>query len=148
MPWDRESDEEYDDGFTRESFERADEDREGDEPPPLDWRGTRGLWKFAICHRCEGHGTVDHPAFSNGITGEEWAEWDPEDRQAYLDRRYDVPCGECRGSGKVKVPDVRAMTFAQRRLLVLERRDLHERARYEAEWRRERDMEARMLGEY
>lgn len=26
MPWDRESDEEYDDGYTRESFERAEED--------------------------------------------------------------------------------------------------------------------------
>lgn len=33
MPWDRESDEEYDDGFTRESFERADEDQpDGLEP--------------------------------------------------------------------------------------------------------------------
>lgn len=30
MPWDRESNEEYDDGYTRESFERADEDT-GDE---------------------------------------------------------------------------------------------------------------------
>lgn len=28
MPWDRESDEEYDDGYTRDSFERADEDCE------------------------------------------------------------------------------------------------------------------------
>jgi hypothetical protein len=26
MSWDRESNEEYDDGYTRESFERADED--------------------------------------------------------------------------------------------------------------------------
>ncbi len=26
MPWDRESNEEYDDGYTRDSFERADED--------------------------------------------------------------------------------------------------------------------------
>ena len=30
MGWDRESNEEYDDGYTRESFERADEDT-GDE---------------------------------------------------------------------------------------------------------------------
>lgn len=32
MGWDRESNEEYDDGYTRESFERADEDT-GDEEP-------------------------------------------------------------------------------------------------------------------
>jgi len=31
MPWDRESNEEYDDGYTRESFERADEDQPEDE---------------------------------------------------------------------------------------------------------------------
>lgn len=30
MPWDRESDEEYDDDYTRESFERAEEDQPGD----------------------------------------------------------------------------------------------------------------------
>lgn len=30
MNWDRESNEEYDDGYTRESFERADEDTEED----------------------------------------------------------------------------------------------------------------------
>ena len=35
MPWDRESDEEYDDGYTRESFERAEEDR----PEDLDEEG-------------------------------------------------------------------------------------------------------------
>jgi len=35
MPWDRESDEEYDDGYTRESFERAEEDTpENAEPLP------------------------------------------------------------------------------------------------------------------
>lgn len=31
MSWDRESTEEYDDGFTRESFERADEDQPEEE---------------------------------------------------------------------------------------------------------------------
>lgn len=35
MAWDRESNEEYDDGYTRESFERADEDT-GDEPDDTD----------------------------------------------------------------------------------------------------------------
>lgn len=30
MPWDRESVEEYDDGYTRDSFERADEDTADD----------------------------------------------------------------------------------------------------------------------
>ena len=35
MPWDRESDEEYDDGYTRESFERADEDQPEDLDEPI-----------------------------------------------------------------------------------------------------------------
>jgi hypothetical protein len=35
MPWDRESDEEYDDGFTRESFERAEEDSPDDFDPEV-----------------------------------------------------------------------------------------------------------------
>lgn len=34
MSWDRESTEEYDDGFTRESFERADEDQPEEEEQP------------------------------------------------------------------------------------------------------------------
>lgn len=35
MPWNRESDEEYDDGYTRESFERAEEDTGDDDADEL-----------------------------------------------------------------------------------------------------------------
>lgn len=36
MPWDRESLEEYDDGYTRDSFERAEEDTEESLRDPAD----------------------------------------------------------------------------------------------------------------
>lgn len=37
MPWDRESNEEYDDGYTRESFERAEEDTPETIEPQRPW---------------------------------------------------------------------------------------------------------------
>lgn len=44
MPWDRESNEEYDDGYTRESFERAEEDTEEDMEPRL---------RFVVVRKCD-----------------------------------------------------------------------------------------------
>lgn len=93
---------------------------------------TYSKYIWTICDRCEGHGTVDHPAFSNGITSSEWAEWEPEERQNYFNGAYDVPCDSCNGSGKVKAPDVARMSFAEKRELVLQLRE----AREEAEYRR------------
>lgn len=61
--------------------------------------------RWEICDRCEGEGTVDHPAFSNGITAEEFGEWDDEDRITYMRGGYDVPCSDCKGTGKVAVID-------------------------------------------
>jgi RecJ-like exonuclease len=98
-------------------------------------------FRWAICDCCEGHGKVGHPAFSNGITSSEWAEWDYQDRENYMSGLYDVPCADCRGSGKVKVPDVAAMTFAEKRELVEQRRN----ARIDAELARESAYE-RMIG--
>jgi len=54
-----------------------------------------------VCPRCGGSGTHDHPAFSNGITGSEWAEWEPEERENYMNGTYDVPCEECHGRNVV-----------------------------------------------
>lgn len=55
MPWDRESDEEYDDGYTRESFERADEDTPEDcEEPP----GSHPQWGEYPC--VHGHVACSH----------------------------------------------------------------------------------------
>jgi excinuclease UvrABC ATPase subunit len=57
---------------------------------------------WTICHRCDGNGTHDHPAFSNGITSSEWEQdWDEEEREHYLRGAYDVQCEKCHGSGKV-----------------------------------------------
>ncbi len=57
--------------------------------------------RWAICPNCNGNGQHDHPAFSNGITSSEWAEWDDDDREHYMNGRYDVQCQDCEGSGKV-----------------------------------------------
>ena len=92
-------------------------------------------FNWAICGCCDGHGKVDHPAFSNGFTGSEWAEACQEYDDAgesfaerYLSGAYDVPCHECGGTGKVKVPNIAALTFAEKRELVEQRRA--ERDRY------------------
>ncbi|WP_413460703.1 hypothetical protein [Herbaspirillum huttiense] len=79
--------------------------------------------KWQICGCCEGHGSVDHPAFSNGFTSQEWADmqndFDEHDGSTAADRYlrgdYDVLCLVCHGSGKVRVADVSKMSFAQKR---------------------------------
>lgn len=51
-----------------------------------------------VCGRCDGRGKHDHPAFSNGITAEEWdRDWDEDSREEYVNGRYDVPCEVCGG---------------------------------------------------
>jgi hypothetical protein len=71
---------------------------------------------WAICPCCEGEGRVDNPAFSNGISGEEWAnEWDEDEREAYMSGAYDVRCDECGGSGKVREPNLSSLTEEERK---------------------------------
>ena len=68
-------------------------------------------FKWEICPYCSGEGHVDNPAFSDGISGEDWAnEWDEDEREAYMSGRYDVTCEECDGSGKIQEPDVSTLT--------------------------------------
>lgn len=82
---------------------------------------TRGKFHWAICSRCDGNAKVDHPAFANGITSTEWdQDWDEESRKNYHGF-YDQPCPECR-DGKVRVPNMAALTFAEKRVLVTQRR--------------------------
>lgn len=73
--------------------------------------------KWVICPRCEGNGKHDHPAFANGITSSEFAEWDDDERETYRSGGYDVTCDECHGSGKVRVPDREVATEAERALI-------------------------------
>lgn len=69
--------------------------------------------RWEICDRCHGNGTHDHPAFSSGLTQEDFAE-DDDFRADYMAGRYDVTCEECEGAGKVRVIDEERLTAAQR----------------------------------
>ncbi|WP_454727928.1 MULTISPECIES: hypothetical protein [Cupriavidus] len=79
--------------------------------------------KWLICNQCEGHGKVDNPAFANGFTSSEWAEMDHDEQSAYLQGTYDVPCPTCTGAGKVQVPNMAMLSFAERRVLAAQRRE-------------------------
>lgn len=98
--------------------------------------------KWIICPCCEGNGQVEHSAFSNGFTSSEWADMHEDEQDTYLSGGYDVRCDECSGTGKVQVPDVARMTFAEKRLLVIERQEARDDARFtrelHAEWAAER----------
>lgn len=89
--------------------------------------------KWVICDCCEGNGKVENPAFSNGFTSSEWHDMHQDDQASYMAGDYDVECQDCKGLGRVQVPNVAAMTFAEKRLLVVERRETREEARLNAE---------------
>lgn len=74
--------------------------------------------RFDVCDRCRGKGVHDHPAFSNGITADEWngPDWDDDSRETYMSGGYDVTCEECGGLRVVLVADEERMTDEQRRL--------------------------------
>ncbi|WP_240224628.1 hypothetical protein [Rheinheimera hassiensis] len=97
--------------------------------------------KWIFCPCCEGSGKMENPAFANGFTSSEWHDMHEEEQQRYLAGEYDVDCGDCNGSGKVQVPNIEAMTFAEKRQLVIVQREAREAARADAieaaEWRRE-----------
>ena len=62
--------------------------------------------KLEVCYGCHGTGSHVHRAIDgNGITGEEWAEWDPEDREDYMAGRFDVTCEDCHGRNVMPVVD-------------------------------------------
>ena len=81
-----------------------DESAEQDHELPAAW---------AICDRCEGNGKHDPEAFRNGFSREDFDE-DPDFAEAYRAGRYDVPCEECHGSGKVLIVDADRLNDAQR----------------------------------
>ncbi|MFS7737763.1 hypothetical protein ACJ8BD_30335 [Klebsiella pneumoniae] len=88
--------------------------------------GIMGNFYWAICHHCDGHGSMDNPAFSDGFTNSELYDIEPEERQRIVNGAYDVLCTTCKGSGKVKVPNIREMSFGEKRALVERRREQRE----------------------
>lgn len=101
-------------------------------------------FKWEICGCCRGSGGVDHPAFSNGITSSEWADMSSDEQNSYMRGDYDVLCDPCKGSGKVKVPDVSLMTFAERRVMARHRQVLRVAAELERQFAAEAAAERRM----
>jgi hypothetical protein len=61
--------------------------------------------KAEVCYRCNGKGVHDHEAFSNGITSDDWAQWDYDERDAYQRGDYDVTCTVCDGRRVTLIPD-------------------------------------------
>lgn len=91
-----------------------------------------------VCGRCRGRGVHDHPAFSNGISMEEFHD-DPDFFDDYRAGVYDVPCEECGGANVVAVVDEQSCDPA---LLEAYLRHLEEEAAYRREVEAERRMGA------
>jgi len=96
--------------------------------------------KWVICGSCEGNGKVGNPSFDQGWTSSEWAEEDDDFKEGYLAGEYDIPCRDCRSSGKVLVPDMSQLTFGEKRPFAEARKEARERA----EWERISAAERRM----
>ncbi len=87
--------------------------------------------RYVVCDRCEGKGVHDHPAFSNGITGEEWHEMDEDDRDNYMRGAYDVRCSACNGKRVVLVADEARMNPKQKAMWAAHQEAMRELARDE-----------------
>lgn len=92
--------------------------------------------KYEVCDRCRGEGVHDHPAFSNGISREDFDE-DPDFGEDYRAGAYDVTCTECKGQRVVAVVDE---DRCDPKLL----EQYWEHRKYERDYKRERDAERRM----
>ncbi len=67
--------------------------------------GTVSKWdlQWVVCPACQGEGRYVNPSIdSEGISAEEWSEWTPDSREAYLSGGYDVACQECNGNNVVQ----------------------------------------------
>jgi len=104
----------------------------------LDGEMLECVGKWEICDRCRGDGVHDHPAFSNGLSQEDFDE-DPDFREDFMRGHYDVPCAECHGSGKIAVPDLESGPSAK-----IVKSFLDRMAREEAEMRSIEAAERRM----
>lgn len=109
--------------------------------------------RFEVCPTCEGHGTHLTPSIrDHAYSRDEFMEAfdDEEDRAQYFRRGgiYDVQCEECKGRRVVPVVAEDLVTTEQRPILDLWARQEQSRLDYERETTAERQMEARMMGEW
>lgn len=74
-----------------------------------EWYGVKLPTYKIVCPCCHGKGVHDHPAFSNGISQDEFDE-DPDFFEAYMEGRYDVPCEECNGNNVVDSVDTESLS--------------------------------------
>lgn len=74
--------------------------------------------KWQICSRCDGEGTVVHPALSVWTESDRYE--DPDGFETMMRGGYDVPCAKCKGEGKLLVDpneeDGYAMALADAKL--------------------------------
>ena len=81
---------------------------------------------WVICDYCGGEG--GHSRRFGAISAEDFAEWDEDDRHAYLSGRYDQYCEACDGSGKVRILDEDALPVEVQEWIEEYRRDAYEAA--------------------
>lgn len=76
---------------------------------------------YIVCPTCGGKGRhVDPRIDGNGLDANAFAD-DPDFREDYYAGNYDVTCRTCHGERVTPEVDVKACTYAQKRLLVSER---------------------------
>ena len=68
--------------------------------------------RWAICDVCRGEGRTVNPSIdAGGLCGDQMD--DPEFMQDYMEGVYDISCGPCGGSGKVREIDRDRTDFAE-----------------------------------
>lgn len=60
----------------------------------------RITYEWVICETCEGEGS--NSRHLGVIDPDTWNDWQDDERESYLNGRYDRACVPCNGSGKVK----------------------------------------------
>lgn len=88
--------------------------------------------RWIICEACDGNATTTRhiECDGGGFTASEWAEAcgdDPDFADDYFSGRYDRPCDDCRGLGRIQVIDEEAVTGWREKILL------------KAYWAQERD---------
>ena len=79
--------------------------------------------KWVICGACEGHATTTRhiECDGGGFTASEWADAcddDPDFAEDYFGGRYDRPCPDCDGLGRVQAIDEEAVTGWRQKILL------------------------------